>query len=170
MNVIIYNKITKEKKEDHYPRIDISEPIEGLDPNIEIYFIKENLIENPNPDKYFTTYTDVLTKNLHTTYTHIKLANRNYSLVEKNTPEIIQKLNDELASYLDTNCPEWERIKLLSRISLNTKQNEHQYYKAVLQWLDDCRTERDIRENSYLTNNQFPKFNEWPVKPAKPQK
>jgi hypothetical protein len=167
MNVIIYNKQTKEIKEDHYPRVDISEPIEGLDPNIEIYFINEQLVKNPNTEQYYIQYADELINETHQKYKHLKICNRKHYLVEKNKDEVIQKLNDELGIYVDREYPIWERNKHLQEFLFEATEERINYIKELSAWLMKCRELRNEKEKLYLEDpiKYFPDFYNYPPRP-----
>lgn len=183
MNIIYHWPNVPKTEEKPYTGSDISKPLINLnkvksngkfydipkdhEDYCLLYYIDETFETINNPDRFrLERQIDVYTQKKHPEFSHLLICERKWIAKEISQDEIIKRLNDELASYLDVNCPEWERSKYLMRIALGTKANEHQYYKEVLQWLDDCRTERDNKENAYLSGT-FPDFKQWPVKPSK---
>ena len=172
---VIYKDANLQVEKD-YPAWDISEPIKGLDESIQFYYIETEKPENPNHDKYdLIKKPDVLTENVHPDYSHLKICERVYELVEKSKDEIINRLNTELGIYLDSNylpAIRDKHVRELYRLNestlLTSEQIERRDYLLSLDnWLNECRIERQRREDEYLNNDIFPDFFNYPQKPQK---
>jgi hypothetical protein len=63
-----------------YPRVNISEPIENLNPNIQFYIIEDNKPSYDAATEYLTHADITFTDNQHSEYTHLKVAIQNYNV------------------------------------------------------------------------------------------
>jgi hypothetical protein len=63
-----------------YPRVDIAEPVENLDTNIEFYIIENNTPSYDAATEYLTHADITFTDNQHPEYSHLKVAIQNYNV------------------------------------------------------------------------------------------
>ena len=163
---VIY-KDSEIQREQNYPNSDISTNVIGKNEDIQFYFIEEITIENPKPDRFnLIQQPDILTDEIHSEYKHLKICKRNWTLEEKTEQAIIDKLNNELGSYLDAEYPIWERNKHLQEFLFEQTPERIRYIQQLSGWLTECRNIRQERENLYLENHDnFPEFGNYPQRP-----
>jgi len=174
MNFIFYNTKTGIGTRKKYPRKDL-EPIIGLSEDIKIYVIIEENQPRYDNNQYYLEKTESYTEEIYDNYEHIFIYRISWKPIEHPKPKIINNLNKSLGDYLDTEYPLWERTKhLAEKIELLNK-DEHMLSESERErlelitglddWINRCRTERDVKEEEYVTNNVFPDFDNWDSRP-----
>jgi len=146
-----------------YPRVNLSEEINGF--NGKIYVLIDN--------KPSYTDFDILTKSeirftdeLHEGYEHILIAYQDYLSVQRPVEEIAEIISNDLAEYLDSEYPVWERDKHTREILLEkANTDKDKYIRDLDKWLDDCRAERDKKEDDYNDKGTIPILGNYPTKP-----
>lgn len=160
MKVLFKNIETDEVWEGNYPRKDISEPVQGLSKDIEIYYINETKEDLINSLKYkLVKQKDNLSNDNHNEYKHLKLCNRNWIRVEKTKEEVISNLNSTLYNILDREYPLIERIKDSDEMIYGNPDNDKEnIIRTKKKWEQDLRTLNRQRIKDYIENDIFPSF------------
>ena len=175
MKYIIRNTETLEYNElKSYPAKDESKPLHGLDEDLEIFKIVDELPEYDKDRQRISKDGYIFTDELYNS--HLKIANINYLIAEISQDEIVGKLTTSLGTHLDEQYPMWERIKhsgegnyiVETQITKELTQaqiDRRTYIDSVYKWTVKCRDDRDLREKELIDNNTFPSF-EWDDRPT----
>jgi len=173
MDFIFYNTKTGVGVTKKYPRNDL-EPIIGLSDDIKIYLILEERIPSYDQNRYFIKKNESYTDEIYENHEHIFIYRISWELIEFPKQKIINKLNDSLGNFLDSQYPMWERTKhLMEYMELQNKKNglndeEMQRLEMIgylNNWMNQCRAERDNKEKEFITNNIFPDLYDWEIRP-----
>jgi hypothetical protein len=162
---VIY-KDSKQTIEKDYPT-NIENAVYKLDSSIQYYYINELKPDNPNSNRYDLVKEDILTEENHPEYKHLKICNRVWKLVEKDSSIVIQNLNEKYGNYLDEQYPQIVRLNHLIEKQLGTNDERLKYIESLQLWLIDCKLDRELRIIKYLENNIFPDFENFNIKPQK---
>lgn len=144
-----------------YPNKDITKPLIGFTGDEKYYFIQED--ERPTCD-YRTHRIERTEEYLDDVkvYDHLPVYKVSYEVVQISNEEIIVNLNNAVGEHLDSQYPEWERIKHNAEItamlvyqSIDTERKE--YIESLFNWSTQCRAERDEQEADLL-NGILPSF------------
>lgn len=177
MNVLLYNKITKQYRPIEYPRKDLK-PILGDSEDNEYYFLERGsypeeynqIIHNVNSHIEFTEET---LDNL----PHIKKAKEFYTVTIKQPKEIANLLDRSVGNWIEAHHPVWKQVKYISRYiylsqlisSGNTSkeiENEILFLNDLDTWANTCRLLRDKKQKDWEDLEIIPTF-EWPNPPKK---
>jgi len=177
MNIILYNKITKERIFKKYPRNDL-EPIVGLSDDIIVYYVIES--DKPNYDNrtHSLKFNEIWSDDIYEDKEHIKICYKNYYLSQLPNEIIIENLNNSVGDWIDNNYPLWEQNKhtgQILRLRLQKEKSEwdefdiarYEWIINTADWVRSCRLKRDLYEYE-LMNNIIPDFI-WDNRPDKPK-
>jgi hypothetical protein len=85
-------RVTNEQQDVvNYPRLDM-QPMVDLEEGIKYYTIKENILEHDIETEYLVALPYELTEQPDDVYTHLKVANRNYSVHNRESIEVTVEL------------------------------------------------------------------------------
>lgn len=152
-----------------YPRENLKEPVQKLSKDIKYYAFLE--VERPeiNPTTQCVKRKEVFLEEPHPLYPALLTCKLDWEILTYPQETIIERLNQSLGAYMDSEYLPETRIKHLGELmGLDgelTKERKA-YLKALRKWETAQRKERDRRESAFINNNVFPSFN-WEQKPQK---
>lgn len=167
--------ISKELTE--YPNKSLKNAVLGLSNLIKYFYIEEENEPEYNSNQSYLSSSYELTDVFHDTYTHLLIATKTYTVSDYDSDIIIEKLNTSVGDHIESALPLWKQNKYLSRYIYlkelldsgeitDDQISEMQYLGDLDTWANECRAERDNREEEYLNNGTFPSF-EWDEMPTR---
>ena len=151
MKVLIDNGI--KTRIGDYPNENINVAVGG---EYTYYFINQSDRPIIDHDKSFLKATELLTDEKNETYPHLFNAYLGFEVIDYPQFQIIQKLNDNLGIFLDSEYPIWKRLDDEDTLLNSDDEDKKAYILSKKQWRKDCKVDRDLRENNFINNGVFP--------------
>lgn len=177
MKVLLYNKLTKEKREIEYPRQDLN-PVLGDAIGNEYFFIEEtSLPEDYNSIVHNIVPSIEFTEECLETSQHIKKAKKVYTIEARQDREISSTLDNSVGNWIEAHYPVWKQVKYISRyiylsqlvsLGLATENinKEIRFLNDLDSWYNECRQLRDTKMKGWELDKEIPRL-EWPKPPKK---